>query len=225
MSYTSQFMGHIATMSYKYCQLDIKADVTSLLDVEIYIGDGEPKRIEDVAYIIIPEDREYKDRIEVYPKSQDYIVPIMQALYEEHPLVKYTTPEVEEEGRTDDQEPFHYILMTMPDMTKERKDATEDIVDALYDQCKMRIERTYTQYTARITRSASSDPQALQQQLDQLKESRANHLDMATQLKDDVYKDIEKAYAKYQADSDAKKKTPTTSVSETIAGTADSITF
>ena len=96
--------------------------------------------------------------------------------------------------------------MTMPDMTKERKDATEDIVDALYDQCKMRIERTYTQYTARITRSAAGDPQALQQQLDQLKESRSNHLDMATQLKDDVYKDIEMASAKYQADSETKKK-------------------
>ena len=48
---------------------------------------------------------------------------------------------------------------------------------------------------------------------------------MATQLKDDVYKDNDKAYAKYQADSETKKNTSRTSVSETIAGTADSITF
>ena len=228
MPYSSQLLGHIAVMSYQYCQLDIKGEPSSLLDIEVYTNDGEPHNIEDIAYVIVPQEEERKDQIDIYPKRQDDLRPLIRALYTKHPLVKYTLPEMKEdqdEANATGLPPRHYITMTMPEMTKERKDATEEIVKALHEQCKARIEKAYIKQEALTTKQYKDQPPSeLKQQLDLAKQIRDEHLDMAQQLTDQVNADIDAAYQRYLA-KQAEQDAPQTKPEATKLDTGQYLTF
>lgn len=207
MSYNAQLLGHIAVMSYQYCQLDIKGEPSSLLDIEVTLSDGELHNIEDIAYVIIPQEPERTDQIDIYPKQQDSLRPLLRALYEKHPLVQYSLPEMHEdpdEAQATGLPPRHYITMTMPAMTKERRDATNDIVDALHQQCKLRIDKVFAKQEALTTKQyKDQDPSTMKQQLELAKQIRDEHLDMAQQLTDQTHADIEAAYQRYLAKQEA----------------------
>ena len=133
--------GYIALLNYRFKNLCVKADIAALLPVSVY-ANGEELNIEDVANVNMPD--EYQ--LGVYPKEVEDLQPIIQGIYEAHPEFKM------EIMSTDDSEDeaSKYVLYTMPEVDKNRRDFLMTGVKGLYEESQARIEAVYAKYQTRF---------------------------------------------------------------------------
>ncbi|MDO4949217.1 MAG: ribosome recycling factor [Bacteroidales bacterium] len=207
----NRMLGHVASMSYLFCNVCVKADPSSLLGVEMVYG-GMDKRIEDVADILVHEDENEKHMMNVYPKDSAYFSCIYKGITEVHPEFKVTletAPGADDENGID----AKYLLLTMPDVNKERKDLLDTATDALYSECKTKIEAEKTRAASAVaSRTVGSSEEAVKEAKDKLQEIFDTYSEMMERLYNDKKKEIEEAYNRHVAGN--AKDTSTTDITK-----------
>ena len=191
----NRMLGHVSSMSYMFCNLCVNADPSSLLGVEMVYG-GMDKRIEDVADILVHEDENEKHMMNVYPKESVYFSCIYKGIMEVHPEFKMTleTPP----GAEEDDINAKYLLLTMPEVDKERRDLLDTAVDALHSECKTKLDAEKAKATAEVAkRTVGSPEEAVREAKDKLQEIFDTYSDMMEKLYTDKKQEIEDAYNRH----------------------------
>ena len=130
----------MSLLNYRFINLCVKADVASLLAVTV-TADKE-YNIEDVAQIATPDD--YK--LDVYPKVNDYLQPIIEGIFEIHPEFKMEIQQVEYSEDPKDK----HLLYTMPEVNKDRYDLLTNTAKAFYEECKLEIDKECALHTTAL---------------------------------------------------------------------------
>lgn len=209
-------MGHVAVMSYGYCQLCVKADASSLLSLEIFDG-GMVKHIEDVADVYVHDEEDDNDKIDIVPKHNEYFQDLIMGINQEHPEFKITIEDGEgpsedielPEGINYDKDSLDskFIRVTMPEVDKNRRDLINTAVDALNQVCKTRMTACQVKCNAQVTEQLIGAPEAdLEEAKKTMEEVYDQYKDMCNNLTDDKKKEVEEAYQRYLTGKDAEQK-------------------
>lgn len=223
--------GYTVLLSYRYMNLCVKAEIASLMPVSV-IDEGTEFDIEEVADVAIAN--EYQ--MVVYPKYPELLTPIVEGIAEAHPEFKlsvkkgrmsYVDPEPDDDNDDSDRksgrEPIDldkfpagepgedntglFLVYTMPDVDKNRRDLLTAAVKSLHAECMMRIDslfahhaEIFTEFLANAT--SLKDGDLLKNRLTEIYD---HHKERADMLRDDKLQEIDDAYARYtlkQGDAD-----------------------
>ena len=194
-----KYIGLVATLNYRYLNLCIKAEEASLLPVKVHVNSGEVLNLEHCATMVKDNDYEFM----IIPNFEDDLPQIAEGIAMVHPEFKQSvekmTLEATEEYQSAEQVP--YILLTMPEVDDERHDFMLETVDAMYDDCKLRMETAYAEHSAAITRELGDQSEEtanqVKQALEKLNEEKSAQRD---EMHENKLKEIEEAYQKWLGD-------------------------
>ncbi|MBP5776940.1 MAG: ribosome recycling factor [Prevotella sp.] len=189
--YTSQ----VSMLNFYYLNLCIKAEEAALLPVKVQV-DGAVMDLEKAATIAKKNDYEFM----VIPNYEDDLKPVAEGIANVHPefkqKVENLTLEATEEGEEEQEVP--YILLTMPEVDDDRHDFLKKTADALYDDCKLRMEEALAKTTAELTPlladQTEQDKDKVKQAIDQLNKERNSQRD---EMHEQKLKEIKEAYKKW----------------------------
>lgn len=191
--------GYVTLLIYRYANLCIKAQPMALLSAQIVDEEMGEMKIEQVAAVMIPDEYHLK----LLPYDPRFNFPLCKAFAKEHPefgqeLVKPENPASEEE---------RYLILTMPEVNKDRHDALIDAVNVLYDGCKAKMDKTGADYRLKLetkiaTLSTDDERDEAKGALDN---SIKTHQGIIDTVKADKLKEIEDAYQRYLDEKAAKK--------------------
>lgn len=210
----SKLLGHVAVMSYGYCQLCVKADPSSLLSIEIPDG-GLLKHIEDVADVYLHDEKDDDDKMDIVPKYSDFFFPIISQIHEAHPEFKITIEDGENEGmpeeidvkQDNDSLDAKYIRLTMPEVNKDRRDILNTAINALNETCKARMTAAQVKCASDIAELLLTDTiEAKDEAKKLMDETYEQYKDMCNNLTDDKKKEVEDAYQRYLTGQAEKEK-------------------
>lgn len=177
-----------ALLSYRFMNLCVKAEAASLLPVTVYSELGS-QNLEDAAFVNQPN--EYQ--LGVFPKNEMFLKNIMEGIKDVHPEFKL---EVQTIKNSDNQE-MHYLLYTMPDVDKDRRDLLQETTKVFYEDCKLNIEKVYGQYTLSLAKSLKDVPEDLDEAKKELDKACDGQKEAIAKLLDDKQNEIEEAYQRY----------------------------
>lgn len=201
----AKLLGHVAVMSYGYCQLCVKADASSLLGVEVMDGSLE-KHIEDVADVYVHDEENDNDKIDIVPKHTEFFQNLLTAIHDVHPEFKIT---IESGDPDDDQIPegveydrdsleSKYIRLTMPEVDKNRRDLINTSVDTLNQVCKTRMTACQAQCSAKVAELLLGAPAETADEAKKAMDEVYNqYKDMCDNLTDEKKQEVEDAYQRY----------------------------
>ncbi len=199
--FQSKLSGYVALLQFRYSNLCVEADPASLMPVTIQY-DNVNYDIENVADVAIPRE----DQLQVYPKDPELLYTIGKSIAEYHPEFKQeVVDDVEDEqndsANKDEQEDENEnksLLLTMPEVNKDRRDVLMDGVKILYDELKVKLDTNIQSYTQRVMAELSG---AKAEEIDEAKESiediKKQHYDLAKTYREKKEKQIEEAYQRY----------------------------
>lgn len=187
--------GYTALLDYRYANLCVEADGKALLSVSVSVDDAE-QPLEDVA--IIGNSR--KDQFAIYPKNQFDLPYIIKGVMTAHPEYKLDIKdwddypeEVREEG-----EEYHYLLFTMPEVNKSRRDALLDGVNVLHEQWDTTCKEVKGESAARLASvMVGQDKDAIDKVKGQLDEMYDMYHSMGEKYTEDKKNEIEEGYQRY----------------------------
>ena len=191
--------GLVGMMNFRYLNLCIKAEEASLIPVKVMI-EGQQQNLEDVA--VTAKKDEY--RFIIVPKWEDDMQPIAQAIAQTHPEFEqsYDTMQVDmpNEYREIVTRDVRYLLLTMPEVNDDRRDALKDTTDAINEYTKQQIDVAYTKTVTQVTEllvgEKPEDIDKIKDSLEQLKKATDGQRD---KLHADKLKEINDAYKKWLA--------------------------
>lgn len=190
---------YAALLNYRYMNLCVKAEPASLLPVTVQLPEDDVD-IEEVADVTVPQE----NQLQVYAKDQAFLLPISKAIFVAHPEFKI------EEVPDEDDEDEKTLLLTMPEVNKDRHDALVNGVDVLYEEAKGKIQVSFTEYSARIVdKTKNLHPDEIKEAKDALEDVNKQHTDLIKQYTDAKKAEIEDAYQRYlanQAQKEAARK-------------------
>ena len=176
----NRLMGYCALLSYRYMNLCVKADPVALLSAQVMIDDNDYP-LEQVASVAIEDEVTYR----FYPIDKNLIPHICKAMLQEHPEFKQNI-----DGET--------LTFTVPPVDKDRKDALEDMVDALYKDCELRMKADFGVFSTKVSIAAISLPPETQDECkEELQKTYDGFVQRSGQFKESKMKEIEKAYGLY----------------------------
>lgn len=182
--------GYYALMNYKYSNLCTKAEPASLLPVDIYI-DATRMDMEQVAVVGSPRE----DQLSIIPKDEHYLDPIVRGVFDAHPEFKLEIKYISEDLKREDE---RYLLYTMPEVNKDRRDLLANAVKSLYDETSARIKAVFTKDKLNLLQGVQGLPaeeiKELEDALDDAYDQNKNMVDQAYEMKS---KEIEDAYDRY----------------------------
>lgn len=184
----NKMAGYIALLGYRYQNLCVKADATSLMPVNVMIG-GEPKNIEEVAKVGITDDY----HLVVFPNQEDLQQFITDGIFHSHPEFK-----LEVQSYKLNNEDRHLLLYEMPEVDKNRYDVLTQGVNSLHDECKVRLDEIYTENLTSLTDLLKSSPDDLDAVKEELNRVHDDHVEKAKGVRDKKIEEIEEAYTRYQ---------------------------
>ena len=141
----SRFSAYYGLLEYRYKNLCAKADGASLMPVTV-IADGFECNIEDVAMVAKPNDYQ----LVAIPSEERYLRDLVEGIFEAHPEFKMKMMVKDKDGvrelnesesgseSTEKEERF--LLYTMPDVDKDRRDLLRQGVNSLYEECIAKIK-------------------------------------------------------------------------------------
>lgn len=191
--------GYVALLAYRYANICIEANPIALLSVEVEI-EGQKMRIEEVAQVAVEETYHFA----VVPNCEEDLFPIGMAIMKTHPEFKQEVKTID--GYAEEDPEGKYLYYTMPPVTKEYHDVILQAVDAFYDECSQKMsaaEQVCVTQLAAIQINAS--PAEQEKTAEMVKEIVKHYSDTRDQFKATKEQEIEDAYAKYQADQEARK--------------------
>lgn len=191
----SKFNGYTALLDYRFANLCVEADGKALLSVTVKVDDDD-QPLEDVALI----GNSRKDQFAVYPKDQFDLPYIIKGVMTAHPEYQMEIkdwddyPEqVKEEG-----EEYHYLLFTMPEVNKNRRDALLDGVTVLHDQWDVACKEVKAKGAAQLaTTMIGQDKDTIDKVNKQLDELYDMYHSMGEKYTEDKKKEIEEGYQRY----------------------------
>lgn len=194
--------GFAVYMNYQFIHFSVQAEPAALLSVEVEVN-NERMNLEDVADIILPEETQFG----IIPKSQSYLFPICKAIGMVHPEYKIEQKSMNEEDETapnaedqsaDEMDDEKYILCTMPEMNKERRDAGMDYVKTIYEKTLTKLDTVNTVYGVKIGK-ALTQPKANEadEAKEELKKMHDEHLEICKSYREEKENQIETAYQDY----------------------------
>lgn len=193
--------GYFALMNYKFCNLCTKAEPASLLPVDIYI-DATRMDMEQVAIVGSPRE----DQLSIIPKDEHYLEPIIRGVFDAHPEFKLEIKYISEDLKREDE---RYLLYTMPEVNKDRRDLLTNAVKSLYEETSARIKVVFTKDKVNLIQGVQGLPveeiKELEEALDEAYDQNKGMVDQAYELK---RKEIEDAYERYLEDHPDEEWTP-----------------
>lgn len=199
--------GYAALYNYRLHNLNVKADAAALLSISVEFEEEELP-LEKVAKARNPEDRE--DQFEIYPLDRALLLPIVKGIKMSHPEYDLDIRNIDDDQDAEETEKDKYILATMPIVDDNRHDVLTEGVKALSDACKAMLDLTVSRCTAEMTvKLVGAPPEELDEAKDALQQIRDMHDELVQQYHDDKEKEIEDAYAVWQAvqaEKEAKKQ-------------------
>jgi len=191
--------GYVTLLIYRYANLCVKAQPMALLSAEIIDEEIGVVRIEQVAGVTMPD--EYHLRL--VPFDSRIIFPLCKAIKLEHPEFKQEL--VVPENATDDEE--RHLILTMPEVNKDRRDALLQAVDTLYDGCKAKMDKTCADYRLKLEKKIVILPtdDERNEAKDALEAKIKAYQEMADTSKAEKVKEIEEAYQRYLNEQTAQR--------------------
>lgn len=194
----TQMSGYVALLNYRYLNLCVKAEPAALLSVTVD-ADGEMLDIEKTAKARNAPNRE--DQFEIYPLDSNLLFPLSKGLKTAHPEFEIEIMSID--GSDDEED--KYLLVTMPVVNKERRDALMNAVSALSDECKVKVDGVFHQYMAQVVDKLVGAPadeiDEAKNELDQLHD---DHNKLLKEYREDKGKEIEDAYQRYLTEQQQK---------------------
>ena len=204
---SSKFGAYYGLLDFRYKNLCVKSDGTSLMSVSV-MANGYECNIEEVAMVSQPNEFQ----LAVIPNEDMYLKDIVKGIFEAHPEFKMkmmlrTDDGAEElgndqeEGSENQKQGQKYILYTMPVVDKDRHDLLTEGAKALHRECRSKIEIVNFDAQNKLLEgsfiSNQTDMEEAEAQLDKVyKQSK----EMADQLLEQKLEEIEDAYQKYLED-------------------------
>lgn len=194
----ARIMGHVAVMSYGYCQLCVKADASSILGFE-QTWNGLPRKIEDLADVYVHTEEGDDDKLDLFPKRSEYLPLLAKGIVEIHPEFKQDLLTFEGVDKEDEDNPdAKYLRLIMPEVNKDRRDVIMEAIDLLYKQCVAKLDALKVKYGVMITKqTVTSDPAAVKEAQDTLTEQIDQGKEMCENLTAEKRKEVEDAYQSY----------------------------
>lgn len=203
---SSKMSGHVALLNYRYLNLCVKAEAASLLIVTVEY-DGNNYDIEQVADVASPRE----DQLQVYPKGSDLVIPIGKAIAAVHPEFKQEVIKEENNSNASSEnveEEDKSILLTMPEVDKNRRDALMEGVKVLYDETSAELTAIYETYTQKaIIQLMDGTAEEIDECKKALKDLKKEHFDLADGYRKNKEKEIEDAYKRYLEQKNENTKT------------------
>ena len=195
----SKLGGYAALLMYRYANLCVKSQPIALLSVVVMDEEQGEMKLEEVAGLMVPDDYHMK----LVPFSPHFTFPLCKAIKKEHPEFKQELVKPED---ADNENECHLIL-TMPEVNKDRHDALIDSVGVLYDGCKVQIDKTCTTYRVKLEKKIVTLPTDAERDeaWGALESSIKTHQDIIDKLKADKVKEIEDAYQRYLDEQTSKR--------------------
>ena len=185
-----QLNGYSMLLNLKYMNLCVNAEPGSLLPVDINFY-GKMMNIEEAAVVTSPR----KDQLAIVPQDPEYLEAIRRGVFEAHPEF------IAEINYLDDDSPSEeerYLLYTMPEVDKDRRDLLRNGTKGLYEECCARMQIVYTQFKADlISRMKGFTPQEIKETEDGVDNEYKQYKDFTDQIYDDKQKEIEEGYQRY----------------------------
>lgn len=199
--------GYVALLVYRYANLCIEANPIALLPVKVMI-ENEEKNMEDVAKIAVFETYHFA----VIPIYDDDLFAIGQAIMKEHPEFKQELKTLD--GHSEDDPEGKFLFYTMPEVNKERHELLLQLVDALYDECKEKMEvaqQTCNVKLAILQADASTEEQEktaeiIKDIMKQFEDMRDTNRDGKKQEVEDAYEEWQKKQAEKEANKEEKQQ-------------------
>ncbi len=191
-----RFEAYVALLDFRYANLCVEADARALLSTIVRVDQNE-FNIEKVAWINNPQ----KDQFAVYPKEQGIIQDIGKAVMEAHPEFSLDAKDWDtfpEEARVVGEE-YKYLLFTMPEVNKDRRDLLLDGVKVLHEQWKVKNETVREESLVKLTDCMKGqDADTIDKVKDQLDDYYKTCRDRGEALTEQKKKEIEEGYERYQ---------------------------
>ena len=199
----SKLGGYAALLNYRYLNLCVKAEPVALLPVVIEDKDGDTQHIEDVARTMLINQYQF----EVIPMDQDMVFNICKGFLTHHPEFKQeVVVSAEDHKLYQDIENEKHIILTVPEVNKDRHDFLLDSVKVLYDQCKVQVDKTNAAYAAKLAaKVVGQSEEVIEESKNKLEESQQMYSDMIDKYLAAKQKEIEDAYQHYLNEQTAKK--------------------
>ena len=191
--------GYVTLLIYRYANLCVKAQPMALLSAEIIDDEVGVMKIEHVAGVTMPD--EYHLRL--VPFDSRIIFPLCKAIKKEHP--EFNQELVMPEDGADDEQ--RHLILTMPVVNKDRRDALLQSVDTLYDGCKAKMDKTCAEYRLKLEKKIVVLPtdDERNEAKDALEAAIKNYQGLVDTTKADKVKEIEEAYQRYLDEQTSKR--------------------
>ena len=212
--------GYTVLLSYRYMNLCVKAEIASVVPVGV-IDEGTEFDIEEVADVAIANDYQ----MVVYPKYPELLRQIIAGIAEAHPEFKLSIKKGEmtyvggddddysdkesatkpdsldsfPDGELGEDNTGLFLVYTMPDVDKNRRDLLTAAVKSLHTECMMRIDSLYARHAeifmnVLMSPTPPKEADLLKNRLTQIYEE---HKERADKLRDEKLQEIDDAYARY----------------------------
>lgn len=203
----SKFGAYYGLLDFRYKNLCVKSDGTSLMSVSV-MANGYECNIEEVAMVSQPNEFQ----LAVIPNEDMYQKDIVKGIFEAHPEFKMkmmlrtdTGAEELNEDQEDEsgaqKQGQKYILYTMPDVDKDRYDLLTEGAKALHRECRSKIEIVNFDAQNKLLEGSFISSQTDMEEADkQLKNTYEKTKEMVDELLEQKLEEIEEAYQKYLED-------------------------
>ena len=190
MQLQEKLQGYIGMMFIGYANLCVKVEPVSLLTISVDV-EGDLKKLEDVA--TIGQKDEYQ--LMIIPHLDEDLPAIGQGIFNAHPEFKQEQEKMEVEMPDGKKRQTPYILVTMPEVDKNRRDVLKQAADALSNDTKVKMDTAIAQTDAKIAAmSADEKPEDVDNIKASLKEKKEMWEKHRDQMHDDKLKEIEDGY-------------------------------
>lgn len=195
----SKLGGYAALLMYRYANLCVKSQPMALLSTVVMDEEQGEMQIEEVAGLLVPDDYHLK----LVPFSPHFNFPLCKAIAKEHPEFKQEL--VKPEDAQDENE--RHLILTMPEVNKDRYDVLTDSVNVLYDGCKVQMDKTCATYRVKLEPKILTLPtdDERDEARDALESSIKTHQEIVDKLKAEKLKEIEEAYQRYLNEQTAQR--------------------
>ena len=194
----SRLGGYVTLLVYRYANLCVKAQPLSLLSAQIIDDEMGEMKLEQVAGVMLLDEYHLK----LVPFDPRFNFPLCKAIKLEHPEFKQDLVKPEN-GEEDER----ILILTMPEVNKDRRDVLIDSVNVLFDGCKAKMDKTSAEYRLKLEKKIVTLPtdDERNEAKDALDSSIKNHQGIVDKVKEDKVKEIEEAYQRY-LDEQASKR-------------------
>ncbi len=190
-----KFEAYTALLDFRYSNLCVDSDARALLSVTVEVDSSE-MHIEKCSWVKLPD----KDHIAVYPMNQDYVPDIGKGVMLAHPEFKMDIEEWESYPKAArvEGEKYVYLLFTMPEVNKDRRDLLLDGVKLLHDQWEAKCNLVRTDSSAKLMECLDGqEKETIDKIKDQLEDYYNTCHDKGESATEDKKKEIEEGYQRY----------------------------